>query len=315
MSRVLVGGVADALARRIAERLRDDPSVAQVTGLDARALRTPLDGIRFVRARIAQPEWRGVLDTTDAAVWVVGDVQPARFAHRMRDRGGALAELRAFLRALSAHDSRRGLYKLVIINDGTLYGAQGPGPIREDGAARGYEAGSYARTQAQAADLIAEWAHSWPGMVTQLRPAAVCGDHYLGLAHWLAVRRPLVCRQAGAVIQALDVDDLISAATLAIHEDVPGVYNVAADAGVPIRTVLAHPAAGHECAPLGWQKLRAWWNWRWRGGVMPPGLVRLRTEGSWLEASAWRATGWIPRRTTNQALCASLDTVLAARSR
>lgn len=295
---VLVGGVATLIGHGVATHLRDDPAIDAVVGLDARPLPALLPGVRFVRARIAQPEWRPLLRGVDAAVWLVGDLQPARRGDRAQ-AADTVADLRAFLDAVRVSDVGR----LVVVNDAALYGAQGENPVTEMAAALGHSGGPYARTRARAADYLDAWGRTWPGTLIRLRPALVVGPHYRTAPDWMATSHPLIPGREARPLQVLAENDLIAAVAAAIRWDEPGVYNVAAAPGT-IRQ-LAGDSRGYRPWIVQW--IRAWWGWRWRGSHLTPEWLARIFGGVVLDVTRWQAAGGGANRSSAAVMDAAHD--------
>lgn len=271
------------MGRLVAAWLAGDPAVDSVTGLDAAALVPPVPGVRFVRARLHQPEWLPLLEGLDAVIHLDGAAWPWR--QRAVERS-TVADGKAALGAFAA----AGVPKVIVAQSAALYGYQPPGPVAESAPVRGYQAGAFARARAMLSDtldVLAEAAHTT--VFTRLRCGWICGPHHTGLARALA--GGIACG-AGRRLSVVHEDDLACAIRLALEKDLPGVYNVAAEGGITFRDAAAlvgnpDPA----CVPPGWLALRAWWRGRVYGERIPPGFYR----GLLLDVARITAAGWTPR--------------------
>src|SRR5207248_2812039 len=109
--------------------------------------------------------------------------------------------------------------------------ANNPVPLTEDTALRPNPDFSPAVQAAEVERLLAEWRASHPEVtITTLRSAPVVGPGAERLpARILLGRPPLRVRGAAAPVQVVHVDDLAAALALVATQDLPGVYNVAAD--------------------------------------------------------------------------------------
>ncbi|MBN1681726.1 MAG: NAD-dependent epimerase/dehydratase family protein [Anaerolineae bacterium] len=297
--RVLVTGVASSLGRLVAERLLAEPAVETVIGLDDRACRPLVPGIRFVRANLRRPEWTSVLDGVDAAV-VLGGVQgwlSGRSATMRLVEDGKYI-LRAMITA--------GVPKIITGSSMVVYGPQPRVPITETLPVRGHQASPYARSLALLSDYVDTLAQ--PGTtITRLRSAWVCGPHESTPMRYLASRPVLACGHTEHRIQAVHEDDLVAAFWLAIRHDLPGVYNVAADDGCPVRDVAALVGCSRVCVPLPWLALRGWL--RLRGFRRSSGWVRALYCSGHLDTARLRAAGWRPAYSTRQVLAEGLAMV------
>src|SRR5207249_9351012 len=123
--------------------------------------------------------------------------------------------------------------RVVRISPATVYGAwsNNATPLTEAASLRPNPHFSPATQGAEVERLIAEWRAEHPGVtVTTLRSAPVVGPGAERLpARILLGRPPLRVRGATPPVQVVHVDDLASALALVATQDLPGVYNVAAD--------------------------------------------------------------------------------------
>jgi UDP-glucose 4-epimerase len=302
--RVLIAGVAASVGRALAERLLADPACEQVIGLDAGACYPPVPGLQFVRADLRQPEWTPLLAQVDAAVLLKGLAWPLG-----RSSGAAesilVEDSKSFVRAVVA----AGVPRLIVATSAALYGAQAAGPVTEGAPLRGYETSAYARVRAMVSDYLDAVASGYNGTLTRLRAAWLCGPQHPALVRYLTGGSRLACGCGDRVLQVVHEADMVDALDLALRRDLPGVYNVCADGGLPFRQVSALVGAGGACAPLTWLAVCAWWGWRWRGQRTPPGWVRGLYRSQPLDAGKLRAAGWTPEHSTRDALVAALKAV------
>jgi UDP-glucose 4-epimerase len=301
--RVLVTGVAGRIGRLVAERLVVQPDVQAVIGLDERLCRPPVPGMRFVRARLDQPEWGPLLATVDVVVHV--DALTGWPLRRGIDRA-LVADTQHVLRAAV----RAGVPRLVVANNAALYGLHPDGPLAESAPVRGHSASRYARTRAQVADYLDLFERRARGtVVTRLRTAWTCGTRYTAPARHFLQAPVLVCGEEERRFQVIHEDDLVLAIVHAVRHDLPGVYNVAADAGVSFHELAALVDKDRACVPLAWVMLWGWWGWRWLRRRTPPLWLRGLYRAQPVDAGKLRATGWTPRHTSRAALVEALAAV------
>ncbi|NDJ75667.1 MAG: NAD-dependent epimerase/dehydratase family protein [Chloroflexi bacterium] len=297
---VLITGVASRIGRLVAERLVADPGVATVTGLDARVVRPPLPGMRFVRARLHQPEWTALLDTTDVVVHVAGLIG---WPLRRRIDTALVADTRQVLRAVES----AAVPRLVVVNNATVYGPQPVGPLHEDARIRGHQAGAYARDRALVSDFLDLMAdRAGDRVITRLRTAWVCGPRYVAPVRHFRRGPVLVCGCEARLFQVVHEEDLCAAILLAVGRDLPGIYNVSADSGVTFHELAALLGDNRTCVPLAWATLMAWWRWRWLGRRTPPGWLRTLYRCQPVDTSKLRATGWTPLHSSRETLLDAL---------
>ncbi len=240
--RVLIAGVAGPTGRLLAERLLAERLPTEsgpntVIGLDAQACYPPIAGMRFVRAAPCQSEWTPLLREVDAAIHLGGLRWPLPWSERRRELD-LVEESKFFVRA--AIDA--GVPKLLMLTSAALYGPQPPGPIAEPAAVRGHEASVYARTRAQVADYLDTVRYN--GVLTCLRAAWLCGPHHLALVRLVASSPVRACGYEDRTLPLLHEEDLVAAVRLALRDNLAGVYNVSAEAGVSLRELAA--LAGSE---------------------------------------------------------------------
>lgn len=299
--RVLVTGAAGSLGRLLAERLLGETTISEVIGLDARACRPPVPGMRFVRADLRQPEWTPLLDGLDAVLnmsWLMG--WPSR-----RVTGQDMVEgSKIFLDAVRA----AGVPKLITVSHVAVYGSQPAQSIHEGFPVRGHGIGVYHRALALLADYLDTL--DWRGTIlTRLRTAWPCGPHYLTLARSLANGPVLACGCGDRAIQVAHEDDLVAGLLLAIQRDLPGVYHLASEGSLTFHELAALVGKDQACTPLPWLMLRRWIGWRLRGMPTPPGWVRSFYAGGQLDTAKLRAAGWTPRHTARETVSAALEVV------
>ncbi|MBN1563689.1 MAG: NAD-dependent epimerase/dehydratase family protein [Anaerolineae bacterium] len=345
---ILIAGVASPTGRLLAEtllaetRLADTtPVITRVTGLDSRPCLPPLAGLHFVRARFRQPEWTPLLDSTDHPVDVVILVTGAEWpASRRRSPDATLfADTRFVIDAALAAKVR----KLIVVNSAALYGTSPPNPLAmhregesssgraalpgikgemqrissvyltESAPVRGHEASVYARARARIADYLdVISAQNTKTIMTRLRMVWLCGARHTALARYAQTDPVLVRGFADHALDVIHEQDAIAAIRLALHHDLPGIYNVGygADAAGQITFSDLAALAGQEREPVSLTHvtLRAWWRWRWRGKPMPPGFVRAFVRAGPLDAQKLRAAGWSPQYTARAAVLEAFRT-------
>jgi UDP-glucose 4-epimerase len=291
--RVLMIGVASNLGRLAADYFQADSRVESVIGLDWRPCRPPLSGIRFVRAKLHQPEWKSLLHEVDAVIDLIDAGWPLPRKH---DR----ISVEDHKHMLSA---AAGVRKLIIASSAAIYGPQPPGWISEDAPIHGHQGGKHARQQA----LIADFVQAQAIPAVQIRSTWIAGRFSLPLARWLS----MVPIPAGKerLLQVLHHDDWLAALRLALHDNLPEIVHAGAGDVMSFRDAAA--LMGQRRATLLPLTLRAWWEWRLRGRRFPPGWIRALYRAPLLDSSRLRAAGWQPRYTTRDTLIEALESLQA----
>jgi UDP-glucose 4-epimerase len=299
---VFIAGVAGPTGRLLAESLSAAPEIAAVTGLDQRPCVPPLADVRFVRARFLQPDWIPHLAGVDVAIHVLGAAWPG--SRRDTSDAALFERTRFFFEAVQA----AGVRKLILVTSAALYGTQTPGSndrVTESASVRGHSASAYARARARVSDYLDVVGHRAAGgsepLLTRLRVAWIVGGRHSALAQYCRTM-PMVAR--GYEDRTLDLvheDDVIAAIRLALHSDLPGVYNVCADAPITFRDLAALAGQERDSVALARIIVRAWWRWRWRGQAVPSGWVCGLYRAGSLDTHKLRAVGWEPRYAAHQA--------------
>ena len=109
-------------------------------------------------------------------------------------------------------------------------------------------------------------------------------------------------------MQALHVDDLVSALLLAVTTDLPGVFNAAAVGWLSqddLRSLLPRTIVPALPAELLERVLRRLW---WSGlGDVPPAVVPYLLHPWVIANDRLEAVGWRPRHTNEEAILEGLD--------
>jgi UDP-glucose 4-epimerase len=301
---VAVTGASGLVGQRLLPLLAEHPDVTRVVALDVRAPEWRSRRVEFRRVDIAGTDLKPLLEGVDVVIHLAGVVDPIpdeTLMARVNVDG-----TRHVLAAAAAVGARR----VVRISTATVYGAwpNNPVPLTEDAPLRPNSHFSPAVQGAEVERLIAEWREDHPGVtVTTLRSAPVVGPGAERLLARIFLGRPaLRVRGASLPVQVVHVDDLAAALLLAATQDLPGVFNVAADgwldpdaarALLP-RTTLTVPAEALARALRG--------TWDLGLGDIPPGVVPYLVHPWVLANDKLKRAGWAPTRTNEAAVSEAL---------
>jgi nucleoside-diphosphate-sugar epimerase len=291
MRTAVVTGMAGTLGSRVADLL--SAAGTRVIGVDLPGSPGALDG-----------DLVGIADTVVHLAWRI----PEGRRSRGRDHPANEANRSALERVLRVA-AGAGVTHLVYVSSATVYGAwpDNPVPLSEDAPIRPNPAFTFGVGKAEAERVVGEWRKDHPGLlVTVLRPAVTLGgpDHplYQALA---AIRVPRGA-DGSRPVQYLHVDDLASAVAMVVERGLPGVFNVAPDAG--IREDAARELAGglaKVALPARLARAVATWSWGlWRTGI-PPEALPYSTDPWVVAPDRLRAEGWAPRYSSEEALVAT----------
>jgi UDP-glucose 4-epimerase len=305
---IAVTGASGLVGQRLLARLADDEQVTRLVGLDVRDPRRRVRGLEYQRVDIAGAELKPLLEGAEVVVHLATVVDPIPDEAHM-----ARVNVEGTRRVLDAA-AAVGVRKVIRVSSATVYGAwpNNPVPLTEDATLRPNPGFAPAVHAAEAERLLAEWRDEHPAVtVTTLRSAPVLGPGAERLPSRLLMGRPpLRVRGASPPVQAVHVDDLVSALLLAVANDLPGTYNAAADSWLnadDARALLPGTLMPALPAELLERILRRVWG---SGlGDIPPSVVPYLVH-PWVVANdRLKAAGWRPRHTNEEAIVEALDSL------
>jgi UDP-glucose 4-epimerase len=305
---IAVTGASGLVGRHLLPVLAAHPDVERVLGLDVREPERRPRNVDFARVDIAGAELKPLLAGIDVVVHLAGVVDPVPDVGLM-----ARVNVEGTRHVLDAAASV-GARRIVRISSATVYGAwpNNPVPLTEAAALRPNPHFSPAVQGAEVERLIAEWRADHPDVtVTTLRSAPVVGPGAERLpARILLGRPPLRVRGAAMPVQVVHVDDLAAALALVATQDLPGVYNAAADgwleaaearALIPRSNVPALPAEAME-------RFLAR-SWDLGLGDVPAGVVPYLTHPWVIANDKLRGVGWAPAHSNADAIREAVATL------
>lgn len=227
MSTVAVTGANSAIGRALIARLDGARSVTRILAVDLDEPDMPVAKLEFRTTDVRDPLLGNALRGTDVVVHLAARCGP------MRDEDTMFARNVHGTRNLLGAAGQLGVTKVVHLSSAAVYGAHpdNPVPLTEEAPLRANPDFGYGYQQLLSEELVAEWSEAHPdATVTVLRPAPVLGP---GVDDFLArqlesPRLPLV-RGYTPPRQFVHVEDVAAALALAVTQDLPGPYNVAAD--------------------------------------------------------------------------------------
>jgi len=320
--RIVVVGASGNVGTSLLDALVADDSVDSVLGLARRLPKLTLPKVEWATADISADELEPHFRGADAVVHLAWLIQPSRRLDVME--------------ATNVHGSRRvfeavaaaGVPNLVYASS---VGAYSHGPkdragVDESWPTDGTPTSFYARHKAAVERLLDDFEADHPGVrVARLRPAlifkrdAASGIHRLFLGPLVPGRLlrpsllPVVPRTERLVFQAVHTVDVAEAYRLALHADVRGPFNIAADPvldGEELARIL-----GARPLPVAPAVLRAAADLSWRARLQPtpPGWLDMAFSVPVLNTGrARRELGWTPRHTSAEALLDLLSGFAAA---
>jgi nucleoside-diphosphate-sugar epimerase len=305
---IAVTGASGLVGQRLLPRLAEDERVTRLIGLDVRDPRRRVRNLDFYRVDIGGAELKPLLEAADVLVHLATVVDPIPDEALM-----ARVNVEGTRRVLDAA-AAVGVRKVIRVSSAAVYGAwpNNAVPLTEDTALRPNPGFAPAVHAAEVERLLGEWREEHPAVtVTTMRSAPVLGAGAERLPSRLLLGRPpLRVRGAGPPVQVVHVDDLVDALLLAIANDLPGTYNVAADGWLgadDARALLPRSLL----PPMPAQLLERVLTRLWATGLgdIPPSVVPYLVH-PWVVANdRLRAAGWHPRHTNEDAIVEGLDSL------
>lgn len=297
---VAVIGARGPLGRALIAHLDDDTGVDRILGLDGAGPGIPVTKLEFRRADVRDRLLPRALAGAHTVVHLATTPSPLRDLDTMF--------------AINVHGTRNvleaaervGARKFVYLSHGTVYGAHEDNDLPLDEAAplRAEPDSSLPWQRLLAEELVSDWAREHPDVtVTVLRPATTLGP---GLDDFIAPlleapRLPFV-RGHLPPLQVIHLDDVASAAALAVTRDLPGAFNVSADGWVSVRE-LSH-LLGRRIVELPEEIAVVLTQRLWRAGLspVPPGALPYVMQPWVLSNERLRAYGWAPTHSNRDTL-------------
>jgi UDP-glucose 4-epimerase len=305
---IAVTGASGLVGQRLLPRLAEDERVTRLIGLDVRDPRRRVRNLEFQRVDVGGAELKPLLEAVDVLVHLATVVDPIPDESLM-----ARVNVEGTRRVLDAA-AAVGVRKVIRVSSAAVYGAwpNNAVPMTEDATLRPNPGFAPAVHAAEVERLLGEWREEHPAAtVTTLRSAPVLGAGAERLPSRLLLGRPpLRVRGAGPPVQVVHVDDLVSALMLAVAEDLPGTYNVAADGWLgadDARALLPRSFVPALPAELLERILAR--SWASGLGDVPPSVVPYLVH-PWVVANdRLRAAGWRPEHTNEEAILEGLDSL------
>ncbi len=306
MSTVLVTGASRALAARFARSLAASGD-HEVIGVDMTPPRDDLGRSSFVRADIRSPAIAKVVAGrgVDTVVHMAIVASPAAGARSSARELAKEINVIGTLHLLAACQRAATFRKLVVQSSVSVYGAspRDPAAFTEEDSARVSPRTGFGKDTIEIESYVRGFARRRPDVaVTTLRMATLLGAGVDSrLARYLAL--PVVPRVLGfdARLQLLHPDDAVSALELVVREDLPGTFNVAAPDVVTLGQALRRMGRPTVGVPRGLAPVLASTR-AWRGGDFSADQIDALTYGRVMDTSRFRRAGWVPTRSTADAL-------------
>lgn len=243
---VLVTGVSREMGGRVAAHLSADDSIDRVIGVDtvppsAKAIGS-LGRTEFVRADIRNPLIAKIVNSAkvDTVVHMNVRATPRSFGGRTTMKEMNVIGTMQLLAACQKSDT---VGRFVLKSTSAVYGASPSDPalFTEDKGPRSPVRGGYGGDAAEVEGYVRRYGRKRPDVaLTILRFANFIGpDSDSALLRYLSLPVVPVVMGYDARLQFVHEDDALAVLSMAIHEDQPGVFNVAGEGVIPIRQAVA----------------------------------------------------------------------------
>jgi UDP-glucose 4-epimerase len=246
--RILITGISRHLAARLAGRLEADPDVEHIVGIDLEEPELDLERTEYVRADIRNPLIVKIIQRSrvDTLVHLSIITTPTRVGGR-----SAMKEINVIgsHQLFGACQKTASLKKVVMKSTTAVYGSspQDPALFTEDMGLRAVASTGYAKDAVEVEQYARDFGRRRAdAKVTLLRFANIIGSQIeTPLTRYFSL--PVIPLALGfdPRIQFLHEDDAVEVLYRATRQDLPGIFNVAADG------VLLLSQARRMCGRLG----------------------------------------------------------------
>lgn len=305
MSVVAITGVAGYLGGRLLSLLERSDAVTRVVGIDTEE---PFGGspkLEFHQTDIRDAQLAKSFVGVDVVVHLAFQHDPIRDEERMRSIN--VDGTRNVLEAAAA----TGVRKVIYASSAVVYGAHPDNdfPLTELSPLRANTDFAFAAHKLDVERLVEAFRVEHPDVVTTVfRPAIAFGPGVENfVSRMLEAPRLLTVKGFTPPLQLVHEDDVATALALAIRDDLPGVYNLAAD-GWLLADEVDH-LTGKKRIELPETIAFSMAERLWRAGltVAPPGELHYVMHPWVVDNAKLRAAGWLPRHTNRDALLEAMQ--------
>ncbi len=233
---VLVTGVADYWGARLAARLTAEPGV-HVLGLDVSPPREKIKGLDFIQADVRNPLLAELFKSEG-----VQTVCHIKFMHSVR-RSEASFDVNVMgATKVFGACAEAGVSKVVLKSSMTVYGARPDNSafLPETHPLYGSRHYGYTKDMAEIESFCNGFSRQAPEITLSiLRFASIVGPTaHTPMTSFLANRWAPLLMGFNPMMQVIHEDDVVEALAHVTVNDVPGVFNVAAEETLPLRRLI-----------------------------------------------------------------------------
>lgn len=304
---VAVTGVSGYVGQALLPYLEQDIEIDRVIGMDIQPPENHKDKLLFHQLDVREAKVEQALEGADVLVHLAFVLM-----HRPGDDEREIDEINiAGSRRVFEAAARQGVRKLIFTSSVVAYGLHldNPIPLTEESPLRPNHGLYYSRAKAAVEGYLDTFESEHPEMVvTRLRPCTVVGPR-ADPAQMAALTSSTAMLVQGydPPYQLLHEEDLARALSLAIRQDIPGIYNVTSDEPRTLQQ-LARSRSGTRVVALPRWAVRGlmWLIWRLGRSPFAPGWVDLSRYPLVASNDKLKGLGWTPQYTTTEALEALL---------
>ncbi|MDP9067233.1 MAG: NAD-dependent epimerase/dehydratase family protein [Actinomycetota bacterium] len=234
---IAVTGASGFIATRLVQDLCADERVQRVLGFDVRHPAFTDEKFVFDEIDVRDPAIEARLRGIDVLIHLAFVMDPIKDEMAMRDVNvnGSQNVFKAAGRA--------GVAKIVYTSSAIVYGAHPDNriPLSEEAPLRANLDFSYAAHKLEVEYVVREIQEQFPELkMTVFRPAIVFGPHVDNAwSHALELPVLFAVQDHAPPLQFVHEEDVAAALSLAVFEDLPGVYNLAADGWLEAEDMLS----------------------------------------------------------------------------
>ncbi len=311
---IAITGVNGYAAATLLPLITADPGIEKIIGIDLSPWRGGWNKVTFVRKDIRSPGLAEILQKVD----VVCHLSMSEYG--LTAGSGAGERAADGTRNLLSACAEGGVGKIICLNSVAVYGLsknQNRVFSEETPLSNKSEKNACVSAAVDIETLIDSFARNHTDViVTRFRAAPLIGpsiDNWL--EQCLSMQVVLLPKGQNCRIQFLHEADLGMALTAAIHQDLPGVYNLAAEDSVDLRWCFRR--AGARVIPLPDTVASAFADFGYSVGIYPLDKHRLRLLGDAVPVDSRKlktAAGWQPVHDSKSAFLSYADKLLDRRS-
>lgn len=314
--RVVIVGASGNLGTSTLRALAADPGIESIVGIARRRPELKIPKTEWAEAEIESDPLADHFAGADAVVHLAWLIQPSRDRDELR-AGNVIGSQRVFDAVAAA-----GVETLIYVSS---VGAYSPGAkdrrVDETWPTEGIGSSFYARDKADVEDLLDRFEAANPGTrAVRFRPGLMfkreAGTEIRRLFVGPFAPRILFDKRLIAIVprvprlrfQAVHTDDVAEAVRQALHRQVSGAFNLAAEPVLDPETLARILGARTVPIPAGALRGLAQATWRLRLQPTPPGWIDLALAVPLMSTDRARnELGWEPRVGADEALLDLLE--------